>query len=199
MGRAGPVAKTFLSSQPEMIGGDDKGPPTWIPSYPTPSHPPPLQLTSNASGLETSEGDGLVLGGSPLRIAPTHTVQSNPAILCILLSLGVLRVPVVCGFYALEAFFVIIMNQRLCGIAMVEAEGGSVRSDVRGRRWGRMPTSPWETRCHGWDHPESDPTTRIGGQAVYLRGDPRKLCRGGEAVKGARGGKLPLWELWGPE
>lgn len=73
---------------------------------------------------------------------------------------------------------------------MMEAEGGSVRGNARGRHWGRMPTCPWEMRCHGWDHPESDPKTRIGGQAVYLGADPRKLCRGGEAVKGATGGTL---------
>lgn len=100
------------------------------------SHPPPLQPTSNASGMETSQGDGLALSGSPLRIAPTHTVKSNPLFLCVLLSLSVLWVPIVYGFYASEAFFVITMNQSLhekhC---MLEEEGG----DVRGRPWGTMP------------------------------------------------------------
>lgn len=91
-----------------------------------------------------------MLGGSPLRIAPTHGVQSNPPFLCILLSVGVLRVPIIYGFYAPEAFFVIIVNRSLRENAMVEAAGGSERGDVRGGRWGTTPTSPRETRCHGW-------------------------------------------------
>lgn len=121
---------------PFMIGGNDKGPTDLAPTRP--SHPPPLQPTSNASGLETSRGDGLALSGSPLRITPTHTVKSNPPFLCVLLSLSVLWAPIVYGFYAPEAFFVITMDQSLHEKHYVGGTGRRCQRETLGNHASRL-------------------------------------------------------------
>lgn len=163
---------------------------TWLPSYPPTLPPAPIAGTSNASGLETSRGDGLALGDSPLRIAPTHTIKSNPPFLCVLLSLGVLRVPIVYGFCAPKACFVITMNQSLhANTVRFEEEGGSVRGQEtsEGDTGERCLTSPWEPRCPGWSHPEADAETRVQQQVVRLEGDPGSSISEGETKQKGEG------------
>ena len=95
--------------------------PSTLPTTPSPTHP--LQPTSIASGWRPSRGDGLALGGSSLRMTPTHTVQSNPPFLCVLLSLGILGVPIVYGFHAPGAFFALITDRRVHENATVGGRG----------------------------------------------------------------------------
>lgn len=68
-----PGAQTFLSSQPQVKGEIDKGPKELAPNA-SPSLPAP-PITFKRLGWRLLGGDGLALGGSPLRMAPTRTVK----------------------------------------------------------------------------------------------------------------------------